>query len=57
VLGAQMSLVLRSTDHVAGTGQNRRKSKYHLVGECYIHGIMIGENIAPKIEMEDLEIV
>jgi hypothetical protein len=57
VLGAQTSLVLRPTAHVAGTGQNHRNSKYRLVGECYIHGIMIGEAIAPQIEMEDLEIV
>lgn len=57
VLGAQTPLVLRPTDDVAGTGQDRRNSKYRLVGECYIHGIMMGEAIAPQIEMEVLEIV
>jgi Heterokaryon incompatibility protein (HET) len=57
VLGAKTPLVLRPTDDVAGTGQDRRNSKYRLVGECYIHGIMMGEAIAPQVEMEVLEIV
>jgi hypothetical protein len=51
----------RNDTHNKGRSSKRRKrtssKKFHLVGECYVHGLMRGETLSLKIVEEKIEII
>ncbi len=53
IWGAQVPFVLRSR----GSTADGRPESYHLVGECYVHGMMDGECFQLHSEAEDFELV
>jgi hypothetical protein len=53
VLGVQTPLVMRRLE---STTQEQGGTRYHLVGEAYIHRLMDGEALALERETEFLEI-
>lgn len=53
VWGAQVPFVLRPLGSTANGGAE----VYHLVGECYVHGMMDGECFELLSKAEDFEIV
>jgi hypothetical protein len=54
MLGAQAPLVIRRVEPMA---KEREGTRYHLVGEAYLHGLMYGEALAHGGETELLEII
>jgi len=53
VWGAQVPFVLRSL----GSTADGKPEMYHLVGECYVHGMMDGECFTLPSKAEDFELV